>query len=443
MNISISEHFSYKKLFKFVWPSIIMMIFIAIYSIVDGYFVSNYAGETQFAAINFIFPFIMMLTSVGFMIGTGGSALVGKTLGEQSKRKADELFTMFCTVAIVLGFFLFFLGYFLVRPIASLMGAEGDLLYYSEIYGKILCFGCVPQMLHFLFEPFLVTAEKPKLGLVTTVLAGLTNIFLDYLFVGVFRWGIVGAGVATVIGQSVGGFSPLLFFMSKRNDSTLHLCKFKMDYVSLFKACGNGISELLSNISMSLSGILFNVQIMKFFGEGGVSAYGIIQYVNFIFISAFIGYSIGTSPIISYHYGAKNNDELHSILKKSLIIISVTSIAMFFISFVFADPVSRLFIGYDIELVKFTVEALDIYSVTYLFIGYCIYASDFFTSLNDGITSAIISFLRLVVFEIGLLFLLPYLFGGETIFLVTAVACFLADIVSLAFILVYKKKYGY
>ena len=443
MNISISEHFTYKKLFKFVWPSIVMMVFLSIYCIVDGYFVSNYAGKTQFAAINFIFPFIMMPTSIGFMIGTGGSALVGKTLGEQKKKKADELFTMFCVSAIVIGFILFFIGIIFVPSVASLMGAEGELLHYSIIYGRVLCFGCVPQMLHFLFEPFLVTAEKPKLGLVSTVFAGITNIVLDYLFIYVFKWGVAGAGAATVIGQSVGGFFPLLYFMSNRNNSTLHLCKFKMDFVSFFKACGNGISELLSNISTSLSGILFNVQLMRYFGEDGVSAYGIVLYLNFVFTASFIGYSIGTAPIVSYHYGAKNHDELHSILKKSLIIITIASVIMFGVSFLFADPISRIFVGYDVDLLALTVKELDIYSITYLFIGYCIYFSDFFTALNDGITSAIISTLRLLVFEIGFVFLLPYLFGGDAIFLSTAVACFLADIVSFIFVIAYKKKYGY
>ena len=276
MNISISEHFTYKKIFKFVWPSIVMMIFIAIYSVVDGFFVSNYAGKTQFAAVNFIFPFVMMLTSIGFMIGTGGSALVGKTLGEQNKKKADELFSMFCFLSIVLGLILFILGIIFVPIVASLMGAKGELLYYSTLYGRVLCFGCVPQMLHFLFEPFLITAERPKIGLRSTLLAGVTNIVLDYLFVYVFEWGIIGAGVATVIGQSIGGFVPLLYFASKRNDSTLHLCKFNMDYKSLFKACFNGISELLSNISMSLSGILYNVQLMKYFGE-----YGVVVFVYY------------------------------------------------------------------------------------------------------------------------------------------------------------------
>lgn len=443
MNISLSDHFTYKKLFKFVWPSIVMMVFVSIYSVVDGFFVSNYAGEVQFAAINFIFPFIMMLTSIGFMIGTGGSALVGKTLGEQKQKKADELFSMFCFLAISFGFFIFFVGIIFVPYVASWMGATGDLYYYSVLYGRVLCFGCVPQMLHFLFEPFLVTAGKPKMGLVSTIFAGVTNIVLDYVFIYVFKWGIVGAGSATVLGQSIGGFTPLLYFMSKHNDSNLHLVKFKMDYKSLFLACGNGISELLSNISMSLSGILFNVQLMKYFGEYGVSAYGVILYVNFIFISSFIGYSIGTAPIVSYHYGAKNKEELHSILKKSIVIITVSSLIMFGVSFLFAEPISHLFVGYDPDLLALTVKEMDIYAFTYLFIGYCIYASDFFTALNDGVTSAIISFLRLIVFEIGLLYLLPYLFGGDTIFLSTGIACLLADIVSLIFIVVYRKKFGY
>lgn len=443
MTISLSDHFTYKKLFKFVWPSIIMMIFVSIYSVVDGFFVSNYAGETQFAAVNFIFPFVMMLTSTGFMIGTGGAALVGKTLGEQNQKKADELFSMFISLAIIIGMVVFFFGVIFVKPVASLMGAYGDLLYYSDLYGKILCFGCVPQMLHFLFEPFLVTAGKPKMGLTSTLLAGIANIVLDYVFIYIFNWGIVGAGVATVIGQAIGGFTPLVYFFSKYNNSNLHLCEFNLDYKAIGQACFNGISELLSNISMSLSGLLFNVQLMKFFGEKGVSAYGIIMYVNFIFISSFIGYSIGTAPIVSYNFGAKNKEELHSILKKSLIIVTITSFVMFGISLLFAEPISYLFVGYDPELLDLTIKEMDTYSFTYIFIGYCIYASDFFTALNDGITSAIISFLRLMVFEIGLLFILPIFFGGDAIFVSTGIACVLTDIIAAIFILVYRKKYGY
>ena len=420
-----------------------MMIFVSIYSIVDGFFVSNYAGETQFAAVNFIFPFVMMLTAVGFMIGTGGSALVGKTLGEKKKKKADELFSMFVSLSIIVGMVVFIIGILLVKPVGKLMGATGDLLHYSCLYGWTLCFGCVPQMLHFLFEPFLVTAGKPKMGLVSTVLAGITNMVLDYVFIYIFKWGIVGAGVATVLGQAIGGFTPLIYFMSKYNDSNLHLCKFKFDVKAIGQACFNGMSELLSNISMSLSGILFNVQLMKYFGEYGVSSYGIIMYVNFVFISSFIGYSIGTAPIVSYHYGAKNKDELHSILKKSILIVSITSLIMFGVSYIFAEPISYIFVGYNPELLAMTVHQMDIYAFTYLFIGYCIYASDFFTALNDGVTSAIISFLRLIVFEIGFLFILPYFFGGDAIFVSTGIACALADIVSLIFIIVYKNKYGY
>lgn len=420
-----------------------MMVFIAIYGVVDGYYVSNYSSRVGFAAVNFIFPFIMLLQASGFMIGTGGSALVGKTLGEKNRKKADELFSMFIFVDILLGLIFTFVGLIFVKPVSILMGASGELLDLSILYGSILALGCIPQMLHFLFEPFLITAERPKLGLSTTIIAGVGNMVLDYIFVYYFKWGVAGAGAATVISQCLGGFTPLIYFMSKRNDSLLHLCKFKMDYKSLLKSCANGFSELLSNISMSLSGMVFNIQLMKFFGQAGIEAYGVIMYVNFLFVSSFIGYSIGTAPIVSYHYGAKNHDELHSILKKSLKIISITSVLMVLCCFFFCEPITSIFISNNQELFTFTVETFKVYSVTFFFCGFAIYASDFFTALNDGITSAIISFLKIMVFEIGFVFILPYLFGGEAIFVATALSCFLADLVSLFFFIKYRKKYGY
>lgn len=440
--IKLSDHFTYSRLFRFVLPSIIMMIFTSIYGMVDGLFVSNYAGKTAFAAVNLIMPFPMMLGAFGFMVGTGGSAIVAITLGEGKEQKAKEYFSMLIYVTIAVGIVLTILGIVLMRPIAQLMGATPELLEYCVTYGSLLMCGLVLFMLQNTFQSFLVTAEKPKFGLAITIAAGLTNIVLDFVMIGIFNWGVVGAAVATGISQVVGGVIPLVYFM-RENDSPLRLVKTKIDMAVIGKTCINGSSELMTNLSMSLVNMLYNFQLMKFAGENGVAAYGVIMYVNFIFVAVFIGYSIGSAPIVSYHYGAGSYQELKNVYGKSLRALMVAGVIMCMMAIGMAGILSKLFVGYDIELYEMTKQGFTLYSVSFVVMGLNIYGSAFFTALGDGLVSALISFLRTLLFQMVAVLVLPMLFGLNGIWMSIVAAESIALIVTITFFIMKRKKYHY
>ncbi len=442
MNIQLSEHFTVSKLLKFVTPSIIMMIFTSIYGVVDGFFVSNFVGKTQFAAVNLIMPFIMAVVTVGFMLGTGGSALVAKTLGEGDESKAKKYFSMIVYTAIIGGIILSVISFFLVRPIAVLFGAEGELLEYSVLYAHILVFSLPMFMLQNVFQVFFVTAEKPHLGLYVIISAGVTNMILDFLFIAVFHFGLAGAAVATAIGETVGGLVPMIYF-ARPNSSRLKLVRTKPEWKALGQACFNGSSELMTNLSASVVNMLYNFQLMKFAGQDGIAAYGVIMYVNFIFIAIFIGFSIGSSPIIGYHYGAENNDELKSLLKKSLMIIATISLALTVFAELLSSPLAKIFVSYDENLFAITRDGYRLYTLSYLICGFNIWGSAFFTALNNGFMSATISFLRILVFQIICLLLLPAIFDVNGIWISIVVAEFLAVSVTATLIIKNRKKYQY
>lgn len=442
MNISLSEHFNFKKLFRFTMPSIIMMVFTSIYGVVDGLFVSNIVGETAFTAVNFIMPVTMILSAVGFMFGTGGSALVSKTLGEGSSEKANRIFSLVIYTTTAAGVVLAVTGIALMRVVASALGAEGEMLENSVLYGRIIV-GVLPLfMLQMAFQSLFVTAEKPKLGLFVTVLSGVTNMVLDALFVAVFRWGIVGAAAATAASQLVGGVVPLIYFLRK-NDSLLRLGKTSLNWRVLGKTCSNGSSEFVSQSSMSIVNMLYNTQLIKYAGEGGVAAYGVMMYVNLVFLAIFIGYSIGTAPIIGYNYGAKNSDELRNIRRKSIFIIVATSVVMLAVSELSAEALAGIFVGKNPELCALTARGFRIFSLSFLFAGINIFGSSFFTALNNGLISALISFLRTLVFQIGAVLILPLFLETDGIFLSVAVAEIAAFVLTVSFIVAKKKKYNY
>ena len=443
MKIQLSDHFSYGRLIRFTLPSIAMMIFTSIYGVVDGFFISTFTNKTSFAAVNFIFPFLMILGAVGFMFGTGGSALVAKTLGEGDRDRANRLFSLIIYTSIVCGIVITALGLVLVRPIAALLGAEGQMLEDCVTYGSIILITLVPFMLQMEFQSFFITAEKPKLGLIVTIAAGVTNMVLDALFVGVFRFDIVGAAAATATSQAVGGFFALGYFILPMNNSLLKLTKTEFDIKALIKVCTNGSSELMSNISMSLVSMLYNYQLMKFADEDGVAAYGVLMYVSMIFMAVFIGYSIGTAPIIGYNYGAGNHSELKSLLKKSLVIIGTTSASMLALSLILASPLSKLFVGYDAELYSLTVRGFNIFSFSFLFCGMAIFGSSFFTALNNGLISALISFLRTLVFQVAAVIILPLIFEIDGIWFSIVVAELMAFAATLVFIFAKRKTYHY
>ncbi|MBE6647406.1 MAG: MATE family efflux transporter [Ruminococcaceae bacterium] len=442
MKISLSDHFNVKRLLRFTLPSIIMMIVSSIYGVVDGFFVSNFAGKTPFAAVNFIMPFLMILGTVGFMFGTGGSALVAKTFGEGDSDRARRIFSLLIYVSIILGVVIAAFGIAFIRPVAYMLGARGELLDNCIIYSRVVLLGLPAFILQMEFQSFFVTAEKPNLGLYVTVGAGVTNMVLDWLFVGVFAWGLVGAAAATALSQMVGGFLPLLYF-ARKNTSILKLGKTHFDGKALLKTCTNGSSEFMSNISMSLVGMLYNIQLLNYAGEDGVAAYGVLMYVSMIFCGVFIGYSIGSAPVVGYHYGAGNREELKGLLKRSVGIISVFSVLMVGLSFLLSSPLSSLFVGYDKELLELTQQGFNIFSLSFLFMGMAIFGSGFFTALNDGLTSAAISFLRTLVFQIAAVLIFPLLWGIDGIWWSIVTAELAAVAVFVIFLFAKKNKYHY
>lgn len=440
--IQLSDHFTRKRLLRFSLPSIVMMVFTSIYGVVDGYFVSNYTGKTPFAAVNLIMPFLMILGGVGFMFGTGGGALIAKTMGEGKAEKADKLFSMTVFASILCGLVLTAVGLLFLRPFARLMGAEGELLENSLLYGTINLIALPFYILQYEFQCLFATAEKPKLGLYVTVASGVANMVLDWLLVAVLPFGLAGAAAATAASQFIGGVFPLVYF-ARKNSSRLHLTRCRLELRPLGRICANGSSELMSNISMSLVSMLYNVQLMQYAGEDGIAAYGVLMYVSMIFQAIFIGYSVGTAPIVSYHYGAQNREELKSLLRKAIFIVAIAALCMFAAGELLAAPLSRLFVAYDEELLQMTTHAFAIFSFSFLFSGFAINGSSFFTALNDGLTSALISFLRTLVFQVAAVLLFPLLWGLDGIWFSIVAAEIMAVLASIFFLLKKQKKYGY
>ena len=442
MNIQLSDHFTYRRLIRFVIPSVAMMILTSIYGVVDGLFVSNFVGKTPFAAVNLVIPFTMILGAFGFMLGTGGTALVAKTLGEGRQEEANRIFSMLIYFALGLGVLLTIFGIAVLKRIVIKMGADDAMLRHCMIYGRIVLLGIPFYMLQNMFQNFLIAAEKPQLGLIVTVAAGLTNMVLDALFIAVLGWGVAGAAVATALGQCVGGLIPFVYF-ARKNSSRLALVKTKLLGGALLRTCTNGSSELVSNISMSSVGMLYNAQLMKVAGENGVAAYGVIMYVNFIFIAIFLGYAYGSAPIVAFNYGARRTEELQNVLKKSLKLILGTGISLFLIATVFAGVLSGLFVGYDAELYRLTVRGFHLYAISFLLCGFNIYGSSFFTALNNGVVSAAISFLRTVVFEVAAVLILPLFFGLDGVWCAITVAELASILITIGAFSALRKRYQY
>ena len=441
--IQLSDHFTYGRLIRFTLPSIAMMVFTSIYSVVDGFFISNFAGKTAFAALNLIWPFLLILGGMGFMVGTGGTALVSRCLGAGDKNQARRYFSQLIEFTAILGLLLTVVGLVFMEPIARLLGATEEMVPDCVLYGRIVISFNVAFMFQNVFQSFLIAAEQPRLGLIATVGAGLTNMVLDTLFVGVFRWGLAGAALATGLSQTVGGLIPLVFFLNKDNGSALHLFFTPMEAQPLLQACGNGASELMSNISGSLAAMVYNFQLLHFLGEDGVSAYGVIMYVGFIFVAIFVGYSIGSAPIISFHYGAENQKELRNMFRKSTFLVGIWGILMALAAFLMAGPLAKLFVGYDEALFLLTRNAMKLYSLAFLFAGFNIFVSSLFTALNNGTVSAIVSFCRALVLQIGMVLLLPGLIGPNGLWLAAFATESCALIVDVFFLLKNRKKYGY
>lgn len=440
MKIQLSEHFTYGKLLRFTLPSIIMMIFTSIYGVVDGIFVSNFAGKTPFAAINLIMPYLMVFGTLGFMVGTGGTALISKTLGMGDHKKANEIFSMLTYFSIIGGVVLTAISMLLMRPAAIVLGAEGEMLEDCVLYGMIVQTALPAYILQFAFQSFCVTAEKPNLSLGMMVVAGLCNIVLDATLVP--KWGLVGAAAATAIAQAIGAVIPIIYF-ARPNSSLLRLGKCGFDGKALLRTCTNGASELMSNLSMSVVGMLYNLQLLHYAGEDGIAAYGVIMYVNFVFVSVFIGFAIGSAPLFGYNYGADNRMELKNLFRKSLVILSCFAAAMLVAAELLAVPLSKIFVGYDQTLLEMTVWGFMIYSLSFLLCGFNIFGSSMFTALNNGLVSAVISFLRTLVCQIAAVMILPIFFGVDGIWLSVVVAELAALLLTISCFAIFRKRYHY
>ena len=442
MKIQLSDHFTYGRLLRFTLPSIAMMIFTSIYGVVDGIFVSNFAGKIPFAALNLIMPYLMVFGTLGFMVGTGGTALISMQLGMGDRKKANELFSMLTLVSLVGGIVLTVISILFMRPAAIAMGATGQMLEDCVTYGNIVQLALTAYILQYAFQSFCVTAEVPGLSLKMTVVAGVCNIVLDLLFVAVFRWGLVGAAVATAIAQFLGAAIPILYF-ARENPSLLRLGRFSFDGKALLRTCTNGSSELMTNLSMSLVGMLYNLQLIRYAGENGIAAYGVIMYVNFVFLSIFIGFAIGSAPIFGFNHGADNSKELKSLLRKSLVILAGFSALMTGSGLLLARPLSGIFVGYDAELLEMTVGGFTVYALSYLLCGFNIFGSSLFTALNNGLVSAVISFIRTLVCQIAAVLILPLFFDLAGIWW-AVVAAELAALILTGFCVVkFKDRYGY
>ena len=442
MKIQLSDHFTIRKLLRFVLPSIVMMVFTSIYGVVDGLFVSNFVGKTPFAAINLVMPFLMILGGFGFMIGTGGSALVAKTMGAGDDETANRYFSMLIKLTLGSGLVLSILGVALMEPISRLLGATDAMLVDCVRYGRVVLAFNAAFMLQNVFQAFLIAAEKPKLGLYATVAAGVTNMALDALFIAGFGWGVEGAALATGLSQCVGGVFPLIYF-ARPNTSRLRLVRARIEWRAMGQACFNGASELMSNISGSLVSMLYNFQLLRFAGENGVAAYGVLMYVQFIFIAIYIGYAVGSAPIVSFHFGAENHAELKSMLKKSAALTAAAGTILTVAAYLLAEPLAKVFVGYDAELLQMTVHAFRLFSLTFLISGFNIFISSFFTALNNGAISAAVSFLRTLVFQMLAVLILPNLFGVDGVWWSIAAAEIPAFAVSLAFLFGKREKYHY
>lgn len=440
--IQLSDHFTYGRLLRFTLPSIVMMIFTSIYSVVDGLFVSNFVGKTPFAAINLIMPILIVLGALGFMIGTGGSAIVAKTLGERDTERANHYFSMLVYVTVVGGVLLTALGELLLRPMCVLLGAKGEMLENCVLYGRIVLLALTAFMLQNVFQSFLITAEKARLGLIITMLSGVTNMVLDYVFIALLHWGLTGAALATALSQMVGGVTPFVYFL-RENDSLLRLTKTRFDGRVLLKTCTNGSSELMSNISASVVTMLYNFQLMSLAGEDGIAAYGVVMYVNFIFAAIFVGYSIGTAPVIGYQYGAQNHAELKNLFRRSLVLMTLSGAGMALLAEALAQPLTQIFVGYDAGLYAITLRGFRLYSVSFLITGINIFGSSFFTALNNGVVSAAISFLRTLVFQVVVVLVLPAIFGLDGIWFAITAAELLALAVTILFFVLKRKEYHY
>ena len=426
MNIELAGHYTHRRIVRSVLPSIGMVLVTSIYSIVDGFFVANFAGKPGFAAVNLTFPAIMMIGSLGLMIGTGGAALVAKIKGEGYPEKANRVFTMLVQFCLALGVVMGVALAIGAPAVARWLGADAPMMDECVTYIRLNMIGMPGFVLQCAFQSFYMAAERPQLGTLMSVVAGVTNVVLDAILVWALGLGVTGAAIATTAGCLVGGLFPLFYFSSRHNRGTLRIVPTRILWPYIGKACTNGLSEYVGSIAMNIVTMCYNLQLMRYLGEDGVSAYGVVMYIAFIFAAVFIGYNIGITPIIGYHYGADDLHEQRSLFYKSLSIIGVLGVLMTLSAELFAGPLARVFVGYDKALTALTIRAMRLYMLAFLINGINMFVSALFTGLNNGVVSAVASFTRTLVFEMACVWLLPVLLGIDGIWVAWPIAEVLA-----------------
>ena len=438
--IKLSDHFSCAKLLLFAIPTIGMIMISITYDVVDGYFVSNYIGKTAFSAVNIIYPFQLLLSMVGYMFGSGGSALIAAELGDGNQQNARLYFTAIIKAAAAIGVVLAVAGVLLLRPVAVMIGATPEILEYGLPYGRTLFLFLPIMILGYTFQSILITAEKPKLGLYISLGNLFSNALLDWLFVAVFKWGMVGAAVATGIGACLNGLVPLIYF-ARPNSSPLHFCKGRVQVKPLLKACGNGSSEMVNDMSTSLIFVLYNYQLLRMLGEDGVAAYGVTVFVEGIFAAVFYGLAMQATSIVGYHFGAKNYPELKSLLKNGIILNFISGILMFVLAQVSAPLISRIYVGYDETVYRLSVHAMRMYAFAFLLQGFNEYASAYFTGLNNGLVSGILAFTRTFLIQTVMILVLPLLLGTDGLWLAQAATEVFAAVIAIVFFITRKHEY--
>ena len=442
MEIGLDGHFTYRKLLRFVASPVLMMLFTSLYGVVDGFFVSNYVGSTGLAAVNLIWPLVMGVSTIGFMVGSGGSAVVSKTLGEGDHQKANSYFSLLIYVTAGVGLALSVLFFFFIRPVSVALGASGPLLADCVSYGRWLTVFALPFILQVAFQSFLVTAGKPDLSLGFSIFGGAANMVLDWLFIVPLHMGVAGAALATGLGQVIGGVIPLVYFLGK-NNSLLSLGRTKWNGWVLLKTCTNGASEMVTNPSTTVVQTLYNIRLMGLVGEAGVAAYGIILYVMFVFTALYYGYAMGAAPLVGFHFGARNRRELKSLFRKSIVLLLGAGVILTALAEAVSGPLTAVFAGYDPDLFALTLRGFRLYALSFLLMGMSVWGSAFFTALSNGLVSAVISFLRTLVFETGAVLLLPLVLGLDGIWLSGLAAEIASLAVTVGFFRRMGPRYGY
>ena len=443
MEIALHGHYGYRRLAVSSVPSILMMLVESIYGVVDGLFVSNFVGTSAFAALNIIWPAVMLVGALGLMVGTGGSALVSKTMGVGDPARAGAVFSMLVRFTVILSLVFMVPLLAFMEPLARLLGAEGETVRLCVVYGSICTLGLPTYMLQLCFQSFYMTAERPQLGTVMSLVGAVTNMVLDALFIVVFKWGLAGAAAATTLASCVSGIFPLWYFSSRRNRSSLRLVRTRFEREPLLKACSNGLSEYVGNISWNVLAICYNLQLLRMMGEAGVAAYAVLLYYGYIFAAVFFGFNISVTPIIGYNYGAGDKAELKSLLRHSVTLLLALGFLMMLVSELSAGPAARLFVGYDPELSALTKHAIRLYMLSFFIAGFNLFISAWFTGLGNGKVSATVSFTRNLVFELGFVFLLPALLGPDGIWLAVDAADVCCCILGVVLVLAFRRRYGY